>query len=45
LGTGRPGWKQFPSRSARAFATLVSGNLEDFERVPGLRVENWLKSS
>ena len=24
-------------------ATLVSGNLRDFTRVPGLRVENWLR--
>jgi tRNA(fMet)-specific endonuclease VapC len=23
-------------------ATLVSSNLSDFEKVPGLRVENWL---
>jgi tRNA(fMet)-specific endonuclease VapC len=23
-------------------ATLVSGNLRDFDKVPGLRVENWL---
>jgi tRNA(fMet)-specific endonuclease VapC len=24
-------------------ATLLSANLRDFEKVPGLRVENWLK--
>lgn len=26
-------------------ALLVSGNLRDFKRVPGLRVENWLEES
>jgi tRNA(fMet)-specific endonuclease VapC len=25
-------------------ATLLSNNLRDFEKVPGLRVENWLQS-
>jgi tRNA(fMet)-specific endonuclease VapC len=25
-------------------ATLLSSNLRDFEKVPGLRVENWLQS-
>ena len=24
-------------------ATLVSGNRQDFDRVPGLRVENWME--
>lgn len=24
-------------------ATLLSRNLRDFDRVPGLRVENWLE--
>jgi tRNA(fMet)-specific endonuclease VapC len=31
------------SIALEAGALLLSANLRDFERVPGLRVENWLR--
>jgi predicted nucleic acid-binding protein len=31
------------SIALEADAVLLSANLRDFERVPGLRVENWLR--